>query len=69
MTVGYQRSHWAGDVTLQLQFSQDLIHWSAVTAASQQVIATGTPADTLSAVLQLTPPAFWGFVRLQAVQP
>jgi hypothetical protein len=69
MTVGYQRSHWAGDVTLQLQFSQDLIHWGAVAAASQQVIASGTPADTLSAVLQLTPPAFRGFVRLQAVQP
>jgi len=69
MTVGYQRSHWAGDVTLQLQFSQDLIHWSAVAAASQQVIATGTPADTLSAVFQLTPPAFRGFVRLQAAQP
>ena len=69
MTVGYQRSHWAGDVTLQLQFSQDLINWVNVAAASQQVIASGTPADTLSAVFQLTPPAFRGFVRLQAVQP
>ena len=69
MTIGFQRSHWAGDVTLQLQFSQDLINWVNVAAASQQVIASGTPADTLSAVFQLTPPAFRGFVRLQAVQP
>jgi hypothetical protein len=69
MTVGYQHSHWAGDVTFQLQYSQDLTHWSNVAAASQQIVTSANGADTLSAALQLGSPSLRGFVRLQASRP
>ena len=68
MTVVLQRSRWAGGVTSQLQFSQDLVQWDPVPSGALQVISTGLAVENVQAVI--TPPSGGrGFVRLQVTQP
>ncbi|MBE2286883.1 MAG: hypothetical protein IAE77_25730 [Prosthecobacter sp.] len=68
MNVHYQRSPWAGDLSVELQFSENLVQWDAVPAGAQQVIATEPAVQEMRAVI--TPPSgVRGFVRLRVVQP
>ena len=68
MTVAYQRARWAGDVTSQLQFSQDLVQWDPVPLGAVQVIDTGLSVEDVQAVITL-PSDDRGFVRLKVTQP
>jgi hypothetical protein len=68
MTVVYQRSRWGGDVTLQLQFSQNLLQWDDAPWGSQQVIDSSEAVESIRAVIT-PPPGGRGFVRLRVTQP
>ncbi|MEQ1751409.1 MAG: hypothetical protein ABL974_18440, partial [Prosthecobacter sp.] len=64
MRIAYQRTRWAGDLSLELQFSQDLVQWDLVPVANQQVMVTDMSIEQIKAVI-LPPSSARGFVRLK----
>jgi hypothetical protein len=68
MTVLYQRSRWAGDLSLELQFSPDLEQWDPVPPEAQQVTSTDAAVDQIRATF-LPSSAVRGFLRFKANRP